>query len=129
MLPHRGASPMPERRAWRLDLAALILFALGAVATVALVSHDPADLPGSVYPPPSETRNLLGQPGAQLAGALLSALGLAAGVWLAAWFVQVVVLLRRRDWLLWSFRLGGWLLLVPLTAVLAQRWPDELLTP
>jgi S-DNA-T family DNA segregation ATPase FtsK/SpoIIIE len=52
----------------------------------------------------------------------VSALGLAAYPFLAAWFVAVLLLVLRRAWLTWLLRLAGWLLLVPCTAVLADRW-------
>jgi S-DNA-T family DNA segregation ATPase FtsK/SpoIIIE len=87
-----------------------------------VLSYDPADLPESVYPPQAPPRNVLGAPGAWLAGELVQALGVAVYVWLAAWFVFVVLLLLRKHWLSWSLRLLGWLLLVPAVAVIAQRW-------
>jgi S-DNA-T family DNA segregation ATPase FtsK/SpoIIIE len=122
---------MSERRAWRLDLAAGILLCAGLLVALAVFSFDPADLPGSVYPPQPAPRNLLGAPGAALAGELVGALGAAVYVWLAAWFVFVVLLVLRKNWLAWSLRLCGWLLLVPTAAVLAQRWgpPDAAAGP
>src|SRR5262245_44718821 len=113
---------MPDRRAWRLDLAALLLFAAGALAALALCSYDPADLPGQVYPPRPAPRNLLGAPGAYAAHAVVQALGVAAYVWLGAWLALVLLLLRRRDWPRGPLRLAGWLLLVPAAAAAADRW-------
>jgi S-DNA-T family DNA segregation ATPase FtsK/SpoIIIE len=113
---------MSERRAWRLDLAAGILLCAGLLVALAVLSYDPADLPGSVYPPQAPPRNVLGAPGAWLAGELVQALGVAVYVWLAGWFVFVVLLLLRKNWVAWSLRLAGWLLLVPAVAVSAQRW-------
>jgi S-DNA-T family DNA segregation ATPase FtsK/SpoIIIE len=112
---------MLQRRAWRLDLAAGILLCAGLLVALAVFSFDPADLPGSVYPQDAEPRNVLGQPGAWIAGELIQALGIAVYAWLAAWFVFVLILLLRRRWLAWSVRLLGWLLLVPTVAVIAQR--------
>ena len=107
--------------AWRLDLAAGILLCAGLLAALAVFSYDPADLSRTVYPPPAEPRNFLGLPGAWLAGELIDAVGVAVYVFLPAWFVFVLLLLRRH-WISWSLRLFGWLLLVPTVAVLAQRW-------
>jgi S-DNA-T family DNA segregation ATPase FtsK/SpoIIIE len=115
-------------RAWRVDLAAGVLLALGVLTGAALVSYDPADLPGSVYPAHAPPRNLLGLTGAWLARSLIESAGVAAYVWLAGWFVFVAILFRRRDWLVGSLRLGGWLVLVPCIAVLSQRWVQPLTT-
>jgi S-DNA-T family DNA segregation ATPase FtsK/SpoIIIE len=114
------------QRAWRVDLAAGGLLALGVLTGAALISYDPADLPGSVYPAHTPPRNLLGLAGAWVARSLIESAGVAAYVWLAAWFVFVVMLFRRRDWLAGSLRLGGWWLLVPCVAVLSQRWVQPL---
>ncbi len=112
---------MLKNRAWRLDLAAGILLCTGMLVALAVFSFDPADLPGSVYPADEEPRNILGAPGASIAGELVQTLGVAVYVWLAAWFVFVLLLLLRRRWLAWTLRLLGWLLLVPTAAVIAQR--------
>ena len=113
---------MTERRAWRLDLAATGLLAAGTLAGLAVLGHDPADLPGAVYPPPAAPANLLGVPGAWLACALVEALGLAVFAGLAAWLVFVLLLIGRKHWAIWSYRLAGWLVLVPALAVLVRRW-------
>src|SRR5262245_32907200 len=113
---------MLDRRHWRLDAAATALLCTGLVVALAVFSYDPADVPGRVYPPPGRPANLLGQPGARLADALVQTLGLAVHVLLASWFVLVVMLFLRRGWLTWSLRLLGWVLLVPCACVLAQRW-------
>jgi S-DNA-T family DNA segregation ATPase FtsK/SpoIIIE len=111
---------MTDRRPWRLDAAAFCLLAAGLLVSLAVFSLDPADRPGAVYPPPAAPRNLLGAPGAWLALALNDALGAAVYVFLASWFVLVVLLFLRRSWLRWSLRLTGWLLLIPCAAVLAE---------
>ncbi len=125
---HAGRSP--GRSLWRLDLAAGVLLAAGLVAALCVFSHDPADPPGAtVYPPNERPHNFLGAPGAEASHALLGALGLAAYVLLASWFVLIVLLLARRGRGRWSLRLAGWLLLVPAAAALADRvafgdgWP------
>src|SRR5262249_48860160 len=48
------------------------------------------------------------------------ALGVAVYVLLAGWFVAVVVLFLRRQWLTWSLRLAGWTLLLPGVAAAAD---------
>ncbi|HKB37438.1 MAG TPA: DNA translocase FtsK 4TM domain-containing protein [Gemmataceae bacterium] len=107
---------------WRLDLAAGILFVAGLLAALCVFSHDPADPPApSVYPPNARPANLLGAPGARVSQALIDSLGAAVHVLLASWFVLVVLLALRRGLLRWSLRLAGWLLLVPIAAVFADR--------
>ncbi len=113
---------MNEPRAWRLDLAAALLFGGGVLAAVAILGHDPADLPGAVYPPPPRPANLLGRPGAWLAGQLVGALGLGAVAWLGGWFFLALLVFFRKRWLRWSYRLAGMLLLAPTLAVLVRRW-------
>src|SRR5205823_3730940 len=114
-----GVCPMAERRR-RLDAASCALLLTGLLVAVAVFSHDPADAPGSVYPPNPAPHNLLGPPGAWAAHALVSALGVAVYVLLASWFVLVLLLFVRRSWLRWSLRQAGWLLLIPCAAVLAD---------
>jgi DNA segregation ATPase FtsK/SpoIIIE, S-DNA-T family len=113
---------MSVRRPWRLDLAACLLLGADLLAALAVLSFDPADLPGPVYPQNPTPRNVLGSAGAWLGGALVEALGLAAHVLLATWFVLVVLLLLRRGRLASALRLAGWVLLVPCATVLADRW-------
>ena len=60
--------PHPPRR---LDVVAGGLF-VGCLLTVtALLSHDPADLPGTVYPTNPTPHNLLGPLGAEVSAGLL----------------------------------------------------------
>jgi S-DNA-T family DNA segregation ATPase FtsK/SpoIIIE len=113
---------MPEVRYWRLDLASGGLLLAGLLVVLAVCSHDPADLPGPVYPTNPQPHNLLGPVGADLSAGLLVALGSATPVLLGGWFVLVLLLLLRRRWFLWSLRFLGWLLLVPCSAVLAELW-------
>jgi S-DNA-T family DNA segregation ATPase FtsK/SpoIIIE len=113
---------MSERRAWRLDLAAAGLGCAGLFLAAAVFTYDPADLPGTVYPPNPQPRNLLGVPGAGLAQALVQTLGAAVYAWLASWFALVVLLVLRRGLLATALRAIGWLLLVPCVAVLARWW-------
>ncbi|MFM7148491.1 MAG: DNA translocase FtsK 4TM domain-containing protein, partial [Gemmataceae bacterium] len=112
---------MPLERAWRLDLAAFLLFLSGLLVGVAVFSHDPYRQPGAVYPAPESGGNLLGKPGDLLARDLVHTLGLAVYVWLATWFVLVIVLLLRRHWWVWLFRLLGWLILIPAAGLLLHR--------
>src|SRR5215831_15899557 len=110
---------MSSRPLPRLDLVASGLLVAGLLVALCVLSSDPAG-PAGVYPPPADAPNLLGVPGAWLAGALYDALGVAVYVLLASWFVLVVLLFLRRRWLRWLVRLAGWLLLVPCAAVLAD---------
>jgi S-DNA-T family DNA segregation ATPase FtsK/SpoIIIE len=112
---------MSERRAWRLDLAAGILLCAGLAVALAVFSAEPVGLPASVYPPEPRPHNLLGQPGAWLAGELIQTLGVGVYIWLGAWFVLVVFLLRRKHQVSWFLRLLGWLILVPVVSVTAHR--------
>jgi S-DNA-T family DNA segregation ATPase FtsK/SpoIIIE len=111
---------MPQRRHWQLDLAACVLLLLCLATALAIFGNDAATHPAT-YPPHPDAQPLLGPAGAWLAQALTSSVGLAVYVLLAGWFVFVLVLVLRRAWLTWSLRLGGWMLLLPCTAVLAER--------
>lgn len=112
---------MHQERAWRLDVAAFLLLAAGLAVTLALVSHDP-----TVAHPAPRSANLLGPHGDKLASELVGTLGVAAYVWLVAWFVLVLLLMLRRRWGRWSLRLFGWLILVPLVALVAHRHGDAI---
>jgi S-DNA-T family DNA segregation ATPase FtsK/SpoIIIE len=115
---------MLRNRQWRLDLAAVVLFLLGALVAVAVVSHDAGDQADNVFPPHATPKNLLGPPGAWVGGILVQSLGVGAYGLLATWFVLVVLLFLRRDWLKWLRRISGGLLLIPAIAVLAALGPD-----
>ncbi len=110
---------MWDRRQRHLDLAASTLLVAGFLVALAVFGSDPAAPP--TFPPQPAPRNLLGPPGAWLGQALLGSLGLAVYPLMAAWFVFVLILVLRRAWLTWTLRLGGWLLLIPCTAVVAER--------
>src|SRR5436309_5715762 len=113
---------MSDRRSWRLDAAAGVLFLVGLLLTAAVFTYSPADLGGGVYPLNARPHNLLGLPGAWVARALVGGLGAAAYFFLATWFVLVLLLFVRRGWLTWGLRFLGWLLLTPCAAVLADRF-------
>src|SRR5262245_1993976 len=117
----RGAGTMTLQRAWRLDLSAFVLLVAGLLVASALFSHDP----GTVYPP-SRPSNLLGDPGDLVARELVATLGVAVYVWLAAWFVFVLLLYLRRRWWVWLRRFAGWLLLVPVVALAAHRHGENI---
>ncbi|MCI0378503.1 MAG: DNA translocase FtsK 4TM domain-containing protein, partial [Gemmataceae bacterium] len=120
---------MADRRATtRFDLCALALFLCGLLVALAVYSYGPVE---RVFYPPSEARssNLLGKPGDQLAQYLFAGLGNAVHILLASCFVLVLMLLVRKNWLAWTRRLLGWLLLVPCVAIAAdfagQIWPHS----
>jgi DNA segregation ATPase FtsK/SpoIIIE, S-DNA-T family len=115
---------MLQKRPWRLDLAAAALFLVGVLLSIAVVSHDAADRPDTVFPPNPAANNLLGPPGAFVAEALLDALGVATFVLLVAWYVLVFLLFLRRNWFTWTRRIAGCLVLAVAAAVLAAQGPD-----
>ncbi len=111
---------MWDRRQRHLDLAACILLVAGFLVALAVFGSDPTGAPS--FPPQPSPRHLLGPVGAWLGQAFLGSLGLAVYPLLAGWFLFVLLLVLRRAWLTWVLRLSGWLLLVPCTAVVAERW-------
>jgi S-DNA-T family DNA segregation ATPase FtsK/SpoIIIE len=119
----------PEQpRAWRLDLAALVLLVAGLLVALSLFTDEPA--PGTKTAPATPLaphRNVLGPGGAWLAQVLTETLGVAVYVLLISWFVLVVLLFLRRGVFTWALRLAGWLLLFPCTAVLADYFGPQVL--
>jgi S-DNA-T family DNA segregation ATPase FtsK/SpoIIIE len=119
---------MSPERFPRLDLVAAGLFFTGLLVALCIFTYDPGTPAGAgTYPPPGAAADLLGEPGALLAGSLIDALGVAVYVLLATWFVVVVLLFLRRSWLRWSLRLLGLLVLLPCAAVLADQVGPALL--
>src|ERR1043165_8786321 len=104
---------MSEDRNSRMDGVAWFLLFCGLVVALCIFSHEPAA--GGFSAP-----NLLGVPGHLLARELFGILGSAVYVLLVAWFVLVLLLLRRESWLRWTRRLLGWLILVPCMALVAD---------
>ena len=94
----------------------------GLAVSLALLTYDPADLPGRVYPVNAAPKNLLGRTGALLARSLHDSLGISVYLLLGVWLATVMLLLLRRRWLRWGLRLTGWLVLMPAIAVAATRW-------
>lgn len=113
------------RRGPRTDLLPWGLLLAGLLVAVAVFSHEPA-LTGT----PAQATNLLGPPGAWLAGRLFESLGSAVHVLLVGWFVLIILLLLPGRRLRWSVRLAGWIMLLPASAVLAD-WigPEYLAGP
>src|SRR5207245_9348223 len=82
-----------ERRAWRLDLAALVLLVAGLLVALSLFTDEPA--PGAKVAATVSFiphRNVLGTGGSWLAQVLTETMGVAVYVLLIIWFVLVVVL-------------------------------------
>ncbi|MBI1831003.1 MAG: DNA translocase FtsK, partial [Planctomycetes bacterium] len=98
---------MPDQRNYRVEGIAWLLFLCGLAVALCVLSHEPA----------GAGPNLLGVPGHALAHELQAALGSAVFVLLGAWFVLVLLLLLRKNWLIWTGRLIGWLLLLPCSAL------------
>lgn len=125
---------MAEPRTARLDLLALGLFLAGLLVALAVFSYEPsASGPRTGWAPPQsapESANLLGEPGNWLARELHWALGVGVYLFLASWFVLVLLLFMRRSWTTWARRLAGWLLLLPWATVAADyAGPDWLHGP
>src|SRR5262249_31415979 len=78
-----------------------------------------------VFPAHDVPANVLGLPGSWLARLLHQTLGIGVYVFLAAWFVLVLLLFMRHSIMLWSLRLLGWLLLLPCVAVLAEYFNSQ----
>jgi DNA segregation ATPase FtsK/SpoIIIE, S-DNA-T family len=110
----------PPRESTRIDGIAWIFLVVGLGVALCVCTHEPDARGGA--------KNLLGLPGAWLAGELFAALGAGVHVLLASWFVLVVSLLLRNSWRLWGRRLLGWLVLVPCAAVGAD-WIGPALLP
>jgi S-DNA-T family DNA segregation ATPase FtsK/SpoIIIE len=113
---------MSKRARLGLDLTALAVLLLGLLAGLALFSHDPADSPAATRARTLNVlpSNLLGAPGAHFAHAALSVFGLSAYLTLGVWFILVLTLLLEGRRGLWCWRLLGWSLLVPGTALLLE---------
>jgi DNA segregation ATPase FtsK/SpoIIIE, S-DNA-T family len=114
---------MADRGGARMDFLAWGLLLSGLAVALCVFSYDPPS--GGVYPPPPWS-NLFGPPGAWLAQELFETLGVAVYALLASWFVLVLLLLRENRWA-WSFRLAGWLLLLPCATVIADVLGPEIL--
>ncbi len=111
---------MFERREYteadRIDLAGFALLAFGLLVALSVFGYDA-----------TRSTDILGPPGAWVAGQLGDTLGVAVYALLAAWFVLCVLLFLRHSWLIWSARLAGWVVLVPAIAVLAHLLgPDRI---
>jgi S-DNA-T family DNA segregation ATPase FtsK/SpoIIIE len=114
--------------AWRIDFAAVVLLSAGVLAALGVFTDEPAPNAGtSITLGSTPHQNVLGPGGAWIAQVLNETLGVAVYVLLVSWFVLVVLLFLRRGWLIWTFRLAGWLFLLPCTAVLADKLNPSLL--
>jgi S-DNA-T family DNA segregation ATPase FtsK/SpoIIIE len=112
---------MSDRRRIPFDVVATGLLLTGLVVALAVFCHDPADPPAAtMYPAHDRPVNLLGLPGAWLAAGLFEALGSAVYVFLAGWFVLVILLYLRKDFRRWACRFAGWVVLLPCAALAAD---------
>jgi len=112
---------MSVRRFCHADFVATAILLAGLLIALAVFSYHPADPPAAtVYPAHARTHNMLGMPGARLAAALFDGLGVAVYVFLASWFVLVVLLYLRKAFGKWARRLLGWVLLLPCAALAAN---------
>ena len=105
---------MQRRFRLALDILALTLLAGGLVATLTLVTFDPADPPGAtVHPQNATPSNLIGSPGASVARFLVDTLGVAVYAALLSWVILVLTLLLEGRRGVWCWRLLGWVIMVP----------------
>src|SRR5262245_44795059 len=110
---------MRKRLRVALDLIALVLLGLGLFAALAVTSHDPADPPRArVHPANAKATNLCGETGAILADSLIEFFGWSVYLVLAAWLVLVLTLFFEGRRGVWSWRLLGWLILVPASSLI-----------
>jgi S-DNA-T family DNA segregation ATPase FtsK/SpoIIIE len=105
---------------WRIDFAAIVLLFAGALVALSVLTDEPTTNA-------TAHQNVLGPGGAWIAQVLNETLGVAVYVLLISWFVLVVLLFLRRGWMTWTFRLAGWLFLIPCAAVLADELNPSLL--
>ncbi len=115
------------------DVFAGLMLLAGLLLCLCVLGQDSGG-PASSYPAASGPGNLLGPAGAWVAQVLLDTLGVSVHVLLAAWLVLVLTVFSRRQHWTWARRLTGWVLLVPTTALLADRWrlhfgPEPLIGP
>jgi S-DNA-T family DNA segregation ATPase FtsK/SpoIIIE len=113
---------MLVRRPLRLDLTACVLLVAGLFVALCLFGYEAGPIRS-----PRVSAHFLGPLGDAIGKSLTDALGYAAYLFLATWFVVVVMLFMRRRWLTWSFRLAGWILLLPCAAVIADMIGPDLL--
>jgi len=129
---------MLEKRSLKLDLFALILFALTVFLSLAILTYNPADPVGDllfpldrlhlddvlVYPLGSEITNVCGRLGAVTSALLFGMLGVGTYYLLTSLTVLDYLLLTRREIKMPAVRLGGWILsLLGLTGLAAMVLP------
>ena len=107
------------------DWFAAVLLVAWLVTGVALLSHDPADqLLNPTAPASASAHNILGGLGANLSGWLIYQLGWAVVPFMMAWALLGLALWLEGRHGRWLARLGGWVVLVPVTA-LALNLADQ----
>ena len=111
---------MFEDRSLKLDLFALVMFALVLFVGIALWTYDPADPPSTLVWPPQETvNNSCGRAGAVTAHYLFESLGIGAYYFAGTLFALALLLLRRREINQPILRTIGWAISVAGLATLA----------
>jgi S-DNA-T family DNA segregation ATPase FtsK/SpoIIIE len=111
---------MLDRSRLKLDVAACALLLLCLGLLLCVLGFQPAHTQ-AVFPPRESSPHLLGPIGHWLGLILLETFGLGVYVFLAGWFVLVVMLLLRRGLVKWTLRCTGWLLLILCTAVASDN--------
>jgi S-DNA-T family DNA segregation ATPase FtsK/SpoIIIE len=106
----------------RFDSTAFLLLAIGIALSLAVLGADPAELAGAWTSPQTPTQNWLGGVGSWLARSLAESLGAAVYVFLGGWLMLSLDLFLRPHWWPWLRRMCGWLLLIPGSAILAERF-------
>jgi S-DNA-T family DNA segregation ATPase FtsK/SpoIIIE len=105
----RESRSAPAARTHRIDGIAWILLVAGMLVALCVFSFDAR-----------RGTDFFGRPGGWLARELTLTLGIAVHVFLASWFVLVLLLFLRHSWVSWTLRLLGWLVLLPCAAVAAD---------
>jgi S-DNA-T family DNA segregation ATPase FtsK/SpoIIIE len=117
---------MFEDRSLKIDLFALVMFALVLFVGIALWTYDPADPPSTIVWPPQETvNNSCGRAGAIAAHYLFESLGIGAYFLWSSMLAVASLLLRRREIDQPVLRTMGWAISIAgLTTLAALALPN-----
>jgi len=111
-------TPAPPDR-WRLDAVALTLLTAGVILAAGIGS----------YTPISGRENLLGPAGDEAAAWLVNSVGLGALTLVLGWLTVIALYIARRSWQRIAIRAVGWLILVGVSATIADHMNDWISIP